>query len=64
MATIAKSLLLLLGGSLAGFAQQQPSVSLQSVFAAAQRAQAGGDYATAISDYTQAAKMRPDMPIV
>ena len=64
MATIAKSLLLLLGGSLAGFAQQQPSVPLQSLFAAAQRAQAGGDYATAISDYTQAAKMRPDMPII
>lgn len=65
MATIAKSLLLmLLGGSMVGFARQQPSGSLESLFAAAQRAQASGDYATAVSDYTQAAKMRPDLAII
>lgn len=64
MATIGKSMLfLLLGGLLPGFAQQRPG-PLQSLFAAAQQAQASGDYATAVSDYTQAAKMRPDMPIV
>jgi tetratricopeptide (TPR) repeat protein len=63
VATIGKSLsLLLLGGSLCGFAQQS-TVTLQSLFTAAQRAQASGDYATAVSDYTQAAKMRPDMAI-
>jgi tetratricopeptide (TPR) repeat protein len=63
--TIGKSLLLmLLGGSICGFAQQPHPSSLESLFAAAQRAQAGGDYATAISDYTQAAKMRPDMAII
>ncbi len=54
---------LLLGGSLWGYAQQQPA-SLQSLFSAAQQAQASGDYATAIRDYTQAAKIRPDMAIV
>jgi tetratricopeptide (TPR) repeat protein len=62
--TIGKStLLLLLGGSLWGFAQQSPA-SLESLFSAARRAQASGDYATAVSDYTQAAKMRPDMAII
>jgi tetratricopeptide (TPR) repeat protein len=65
VATIGKSLLLmLLGGSLSGFAQQPHPASLESLFAAAQHAQAGGDYATAVSDYTEAAKMRPDMAII
>jgi tetratricopeptide (TPR) repeat protein len=65
VATIGKSLLwMLLGGSIFGFAQQQHPGSLESLFAAAQRAQASGDYATAVSDYTQAAKMRPDMAII
>lgn len=64
MARIFKSLLLiLLGGSLTGFAQQQPA-TLESLFAAAQQAQASGDYALAASDYEQAANMRPDMPEV
>jgi tetratricopeptide (TPR) repeat protein len=63
VATIGKFAVLLLGGSLCGFAQQS-NVTLQSLFAAGQRAQASGDYATAVSDYTQAAKMRPDMAIV
>ena len=64
METIRKSLLLvMLGGSVAGFAQQRPA-DLQSLFAAAQQAQASGDYATAIRDYTQASSMRPDMPII
>jgi tetratricopeptide (TPR) repeat protein len=54
---------MLLGGSLCGFAQRHP-VPLESLFAAAQRAQASGDYATAVNDYTQAAKMRPDMAII
>jgi tetratricopeptide (TPR) repeat protein len=34
------------------------------LFRAAQVAQQSGDYPTAVSDYTQAAKMRPDMPVV
>ncbi|MGC2639442.1 MAG: tetratricopeptide repeat protein [Acidobacteriaceae bacterium] len=55
---------MLLGGFLPGFAQQQQSVSLESLFAAAQRAQASGDYATAVSAYTQAAKQRPDMAVI
>lgn len=64
MAIICKSLLLIvLGESVLGFAQQSPS-NLQSLFAAAQQAQVSGDYATAISDYAQAAKMRPEMPII
>ena len=64
MATISKSLLsAVLGASIVGFAQQQPT-PLESLFRAAQQAQASGDYTTAISDYTQAAKMHPDMPLV
>jgi tetratricopeptide (TPR) repeat protein len=64
VATISKSLLsVVLGASVLGFAQQQP-VSLESLFRAAQQAQASGDYTTAVNDYTQAAKMRPDMPFV
>jgi tetratricopeptide (TPR) repeat protein len=64
VATISKSLLsVVLGGSILGFAQQQPA-SLESLFRAAQQAQASGDYTTAVNDYTQAAKMRPDMPVV
>jgi tetratricopeptide (TPR) repeat protein len=64
VATIRKSLLsILLGGSVLGLAQQ-PTTALPPLFAAAQQAQARGDYAAAVNDYTQAAKMRPDMPIV
>lgn len=64
MPTTRKSLLLvLLGGSLTGFAQQ-PSQPLEQLFAAAQKAQTSGDYATAVSDYTRAAQLRPDMPII
>ncbi len=55
--------LVLLGGSTFGLAQQPPA-SLESLFRAAQQAQQSGDYPTAVSDYTQAAKMRPDMPVV
>lgn len=64
MHTISKSLLLvLLGGSSMGFAQQ-PSFSLQQLFASAQQAQRSGDYTTAVSDYTRAAELRPDMPVI
>jgi tetratricopeptide (TPR) repeat protein len=55
--------LVLLGGSTLGLAQQPPA-SLESLFRAAQQAQQSGEYPTAVSDYTQAAKMRPDMPVV
>jgi tetratricopeptide (TPR) repeat protein len=62
VARIFKSLAgVLLGGSIIGFAQQQPA-TLESLFSAAQQAQAAGDYVTAANDYQQAAKMRPDMP--
>jgi len=61
---ICKSLaLVVLGASCVGLAQQ-PSSSLESLFHTAQQAQQSGDYATAVSDYTQAAKMRPELPIV
>jgi tetratricopeptide (TPR) repeat protein len=64
VATISKSLLsVLLGGSVLGFAQQQPP-SLESLFRAAQQAQASGDLTTAANEYSQAAKMRPDMPVI
>ena len=64
MATICQSLaLVLLGGPILGLAQQPP-VTLESLFRAAQQAQQSGDYATAVNDYTQAAKMRPDMPVL
>jgi tetratricopeptide (TPR) repeat protein len=64
VATIRKSLLLiLLGESIFGFAQQPPA-SLQNLFAAAQQAQASGDFATAVRDYTEAARLRPGLPIV
>lgn len=53
----------MLGGSLCGFAQQQPA-TLQSLFAAAQHAQARGDYSTAVKDYTQAARLSPQMAMV
>ena len=61
---IRKSLaLVVLGGSALGLAQQPPA-SLESLFRAAQQAQQSGDYPTAVNDYTQAAKMRPDIPVV
>ena len=64
MATISKSLfLVVLGGSTLGLAQQPP-VTLESLFHYAQQAQASGDFITAVNDYTQAAKMRPDMPAI
>lgn len=64
MLKIGKSLeLILLGASAIGFAQKNPA-TLESLFGAAQQAQAVGDYTTAVNDYTQAAKMRPDMPII
>ena len=64
MATISKSLfLVVLGGSTLGLAQQPP-VTLESLFHSAQQAQASGDFITAVNDYTQAAKMRPDMPAI
>lgn len=40
----------------------QPAASLESLAAAAQKAQAAGDFATAASDYRQAVKLRPEMP--
>jgi len=64
VATISKSLfLVVLGGSTLGLAQQPP-VALESLFHSAQQAQASGDFITAVNDYTQAAKMRPDMPAI
>jgi tetratricopeptide (TPR) repeat protein len=64
VATISKSLfLVVLGGSTLGLAQQPP-VTLESLFHSAQQAQASGDFITAVNDYTQAAKMRPDMPAI
>ena len=64
MATISKSLwLVVLGGSTLGLAQQPP-VSLDSLFHSAEQAQASGNFTTAVNDYTQAAKMRPDMPVI
>jgi tetratricopeptide (TPR) repeat protein len=55
--------MVMLGGFTFGLAQQPPT-SLESLFGAAQQAQRSGDYPTAVSDYTLAAKMRPDMPVV
>lgn len=55
--------LILLVGSAIGFAQQNPA-TLESLFGAAQRAQASGEYATAAKDYALAAKMRPDIPVI
>jgi tetratricopeptide (TPR) repeat protein len=64
VATISKSLfLVVLGGSTLGLAQQT-SVTLESLFHSAQQAQANGDFTTAVNDYTQAANMRPEMPVV
>lgn len=55
--------LVLLGESAIGFAQQH-SATLESLFGAAQQAQASGEYATAANDYALAAKMRPDIPVI
>lgn len=55
--------LMLLGGSAVGFAQQNPA-TLESLFSAAQRAQASGEYTAAAKDYALAAKMRPDIPVI
>lgn len=55
--------LLLLGESAIGFAQQHPA-TLESLFGAAQQAQARGEYAIAANDYALAAKMRPDIPVI
>jgi len=64
VATFSKSLfLVVLGGATLGLAQQPP-VTLESLFQSAQQAQASGDLTTAVNDYTQAAKMRPDMPVI
>jgi tetratricopeptide (TPR) repeat protein len=64
VATISKSLfLVVLGGSTFGLAQQ-PTITLESLFHSAQQAQASGDFTAAVDDYTQAAKMRPDMPVL
>ncbi len=64
VAMIGKTLgMVMLGGFTFGLAQQPPT-SLESLFGAAQQAQRSGDYPTAVSDYTLAAKMRPDMPVV
>jgi tetratricopeptide (TPR) repeat protein len=57
-----KLLLVLLAGSLIGFGQQPPASSLESVLAAAQGAQAAGDYAAAANDLKQAVRLQPAMP--
>jgi tetratricopeptide (TPR) repeat protein len=65
-------LLVLLVKPLNGLGQQEPASAfepsgfepsrLESLVAAAQKAQAVSDYAAAASDYKQAVKLRPDMP--
>jgi tetratricopeptide (TPR) repeat protein len=61
-----KLLLLILVSLLAkpdlGFSRQAPAAGFDSLVAAAEQAQATGDYATAASDYRQAVRIRPDMP--
>jgi tetratricopeptide (TPR) repeat protein len=58
--TLLKSLLaMLLAGSVFGFGQQP---TLDSLLADAKTAQAGGNYAVAAADYTQALKLRPHTP--
>lgn len=56
------SLLLLLVNPLFGFAQQEQKVTLESLLAAAQQAQAGSDYVAAAKAYKQAVVIRPDVP--
>ena len=62
MKTCTTILLVLLVAPLPGRGQQQPASDLESVFADAQRAQAAGDFATAVNDYQRAIKMRPGIP--
>ncbi len=67
MSSVSKWLLLvLLGESTLGFAQQatspKPASGLVSQLAAAQQAQAAGDYAAAAEDYRKAVEISPDTP--
>ncbi len=60
-------LLVLLANPINGLGQQPPASAfepsrLESLVAAAQKAQAVRDYVEAASDYKQAVKLRPDMP--
>ena len=55
-------LLAALVNSQPGFAQQPPAAGFDSLVAAAQKAQAAGNYAAAASDYRQAVKLRPEIP--
>ena len=55
-------LLVLLVTPVPGFGQQQPVSRFESLVAAAQQAQAAHNYALAVEDYKQAARLRSDMP--
>jgi len=54
--------LLLLAGSLTGFGQQQPVSRFEMLVATAQQNQAAHNYTSAVNDYKQAVRIRPDMP--
>lgn len=54
-------MLVLLAASLCGRGQQPASPDLESLVAAAQRAQAVSDYAAAANDYRKAVEIRPDV---
>ncbi|HEV2711207.1 MAG TPA: tetratricopeptide repeat protein [Edaphobacter sp.] len=55
-------LLLLLVSPLSGLCQQKQDAALASLMATAQQAQASNDYSTAVNNYKQAIKLRPDIP--
>jgi tetratricopeptide (TPR) repeat protein len=55
-------LLLLLVLPISGLGQQRQDVVFASLIATAQQAQASNDYSTAVNNYKQAVKLRPDIP--
>jgi tetratricopeptide (TPR) repeat protein len=56
------TLTLLLARPLTGFGQHDTAGQLDSLLAAAQKAQAASDYSTSVREYKQAVKIRPDIP--
>jgi tetratricopeptide (TPR) repeat protein len=55
-------MLILLVRPLTGLGQQPSASSFESLVAAAEKAQAANDYATAAANFSRAAKLRPEIP--